>query len=275
MSCKEDEGPAASELTISISNLAASASNEQYEGWVIVDGSPVSTGTFTADDNGVLSQTSFSMDAVMLEAATTFVLSIEPIPDNDPAPSNIKILGGDFSGSQASVSVSHGAALGADFSSSAGTAILATPTTSDQTDELSGIWFLDLSSGSPATGLVLPTLPSAWKYEGWAVINGTPVSSGTFSVVDAIDDADPFSGSVMGPPFPGEDFVVNAPEGLTFPTDLSGQTLVISIEPSPDNSTMPFAFKPLVVSIPSAAADHLNYGMTYQANTFPSGTVTK
>ena len=275
MSCKEDEGPAASELTISISNLAASASNEQYEGWVIVDGSPVSTGTFTADDNGVLSQTSFSMDAVMLEAATTFVLSIEPIPDNDPAPSNIKILGGDFSGSQASVSVSHGAALGADFSSSAGTAILATPTTSDQTDELSGIWFLDLSSGSPATGLVLPTLPSAWKYEGWAVINGTPVSSGTFSVVDAIDDADQFSGSVMGPPFPGEDFVVNAPEGLTFPTDLSGQTLVISIEPSPDNSTMPFAFKPLVVSIPSAAADHLNYGMTYQANTFPSGTVTK
>ena len=184
-------------------------------------------------------------------------------------------MGGDFSGTQAAVSVSHGAALGADFASTSGTVILATPTTTEDTDELSGIWFLDLSSGMPATGLVLPTLPSNWRYEGWAVIGGVPVSSGTFSAVDAADDAAPFSGPNMGPPFPGEDYVANAPSGLTFPTDLSGQTLVISIEPSPDNNALPFAFKPLVATMPSPAADHTNYSMTYQASTFPSGTVTR
>jgi hypothetical protein len=275
VSCSEDEPAATKGLTLSISNLAASGSAEQYEGWIIVGGAPVSTGTFTVDDNGALSQSSFTMNAAMLDKATTFVLSIEPIPDNDSAPSSIKILGGDFSGSQAAVSVSHGAALGSDFSNISGTVILATPTTADLSDELSGIWFLDLSTGSPATGLTLPTLPSNWKYEGWAVINGQPISSGTFSAVDVADDADPFSSTGMAPPFPGEDFIVNAPAGVMFPTDISGQTLVISIEPSPDNSAMPFAFKPLVVTMPMMAADHLNYSMTYQAGTFPTGSVTR
>ncbi len=275
VSCNDDEPAATKNLTLNIANLAESAADEQYEGWIIVDGTPVSTGTFTANANGELSASSFTIDAAMLDKATTFVLSIEPIPDNDPGPSNIKILGGDFSGTQATVSVSHGAALGSDFSASEGIVILATPTTAEDTDELSGIWFLDFNGGSPITGLVLPTLPSNWKYEGWAVINGQPVSSGTFSAVDAADDADPFSGTGMAPAFPGEDFVLNAPNGLTFPTDLSGQTLVISIEPSPDNNASPFAFKPLVVTMPTPAADHTNYAMTYQASTFPTGTVTR
>ncbi|MCF6360834.1 MAG: hypothetical protein L3J29_08750 [Cyclobacteriaceae bacterium] len=275
ISCKDDDPVATKGLTLAINNLATSATAELYEGWIIVDGAPVSTGTFTVNGDGNLSQSTFQIDAATLDKATTFVLSIEPIPDNDPAPSAIKILGGDFSNDQASVTVSHGAALGADFSSASGTAILATPTTSDLGDELSGIWFLDLSSGSATAGLALPTLPTTWKYEGWAVINGTPISTGTFSAVDAADDASPFSGLDMGPPYPGEDFVMNAPAGQTFPTDLSGATIVLSIEPSPDNSPMPFAFKPLVLMLPAMAADHVDYGMTYQANTFPSGMVTR
>ena len=53
------------------------------------------------------------------------------------------------------------------------------------------------------------------------------------------------------PPFPGEDFIVNAPDGLTFPTDLRGETIVVSIEPADDDSPAPFAFKPLAAEIPS------------------------
>ena len=276
ISCKNNDDPAATKgLNLNINNLAASSDTEQYEGWIIVDGAPVSTGTFTVAENGTLSQSTFQIDAAMLDAATTFVLSIEPIPDSDPAPSNIKILGGDFSGSQASVSVSHGAALGDDFSSATGTVILATPTTETTEDELSGIWFLDLSSGMPATGLSLPTLPANWKYEGWAVIDGQPVTSGTFTAVDTADDAAPFSGPGMGPSFPGEDYVANAPSMVTLPTNLSGKTLVISIEPSPDNSAMPFMFKPLVVTMPMDAMDHFNYMMMNQSNTFPAGNVTR
>jgi len=275
--CKKDEEATPSDnLTLNISNLAPSASGEQYEGWIVVNGSPVSTGTFTVDANGNLSKNSFMVNEANLAAATDFVLSIEPSPDNDPAPSAIKIMGGMFSGSSATVNAAHPAALGNDFSSVAGKFILATPTTATTDDELSGIWFLSLSSGSPMIGLDLPVLPAGWIYEGWAVIDGMPVTSGTFSMVDMADNSAPFSSTGMAPPFPGEDYATNAPAGISFPTDLSGATVVISIEPNPDNSADPFAFKPLVGMSPSNAADHTDYAMSnHVAESFPAGTVMR
>jgi hypothetical protein len=79
---------------------------------------------------------------------------------------------------------------------------------------------------------------------------------------------------MSGPPFPGEDFLVNAPAGLTFPTNLAGGMAVISIEPVPDNSTAPFLLKPLVAPIPANAIDHTDYQMN-QNLVFPTGTVTR
>jgi len=275
-SCKKDDEMKIETLSLDIMNLSAVESDEQYEGWIIVDGTPVSTGTFTVDGSGNLSQSDFAVNSTDLMKATDFVLSIEPMPDSDPAPSAIKILGGAFSSNMASVSVAHGAALGDNFTSASGTYILATPTTTVTTDELSGVWYLDLTGGSPAVGLSLPSLPSGWVYEGWAVINGTPVTSGTFTAVDMADNSAPFSGSDgSGPAFPGEDFVANAPAGQTFPTDLSGATFVISIEPNPDNSESPFAFKPLIGTAPAMATDHNNYMLDNMASTLPSGTVTR
>jgi hypothetical protein len=78
-----------------------------------------------------------------------------------------------------------------------------------------------------------------------------------------------------GPPFPGEDFLFNAPAGLTFPTDLMGGVAVISIEPSPDNSADPFTLKPLVGNIPIGAIDHKTYMMNSNLSSFPTGTVSK
>ena len=69
---------------------------------------------------------------------------------------------------------------------------------------------------------------------------------------------------------------MNAPSGLTFPTDLSGGVVVISVEPSPDNSAAPFLLKPLVGMVPSNAVDHTLYGMDNNATaTNPSGTITR
>ena len=45
---------------------------------------------------------------------------------------------------------------------------------------------------------------------------------------------------------PGEDFFLNAPVGETFPLDVRGRMVVISVEPVPDDSPAPFAMKPLV-----------------------------
>lgn len=264
-------------LTLNIEGLMELGSDEQYEGWVIVNGTPVSTGTFTVDASSKLSQSSFMLTKTDIDAASDFVLSIEPIPDSDPAPSAIKILGGAFSGTSARISAAHGAALGNDFSSVTGNFILATPTTTTTEDELSGIWFLEITASGPAVGLSLPELPDGWLYEGWSVINGMPVSSGTFSKVDMEDNSAPYSGSdASGPPFPGEDFVTNSPTGLTFPTDLSEATMVISIEPSPDNSADPFVFKPLVGIAPADAMDHTTYDMSSNvAGSFPVGTVSR
>lgn len=270
----EDSDPMKN-LTLNISGLEDLGSDAIYEGWLIVDGAPVTTGTFTVDGSGTMSQTSFSVNATDLDEASTFVLTIEPQPDNNPAPSDVHILAGDFSGNGASLSVGHGAALGDDFTSSAGKYILATPTNGPDTDENSGIWFLDLASGSPAVGLTLPMLPAGWKYEGWAVINGTPVTTGKFTEVDMMDEDDPYSDSGDAPPFPGEDYLLHAPSGLTFPVDLSEGTAVISIEPDPDNSPAPFTLKPLVASIPAMAMHHQTYNMDKNLGSFPTGNASR
>ena len=261
----------ATRMSLELSGLEDLGPDAKYEGWVIVDGSPVSTGLFSVNSSGSPSRTGFYVDSKALRNATTFVLTIEPVPDADPAPSAVHILAGDFDESDAALSVGHPSALGDDFSAAAGQFILATPTDDDGSNENSGLWFL--AGGQPT--LVLPTLPAGWLYEGWAVIDGTPVTTGTFTSAEGSDMAAPYSGPNPGPAFPGEDFLVNAPAGVTFPTDLAGGTAVISIEPSPDNSSAPFTLKPLVGAIPSDATNGTPYDMDLNLASFPSGTASR
>ena len=234
-------------------------------------------GSTAINSSGQLSKSGFQINSATLNSATAFILTIEPVPDPSTSPSSQKILAGDFSGNTASLLINHAAALGNDFSTATGSYVLATPTDADTTNELSGIWFLKLPP-PPQAGLMLPTLPAGWVYEGWVVVPGSssPVSTGRFTSASGTDEAAPFSGSLPGPPFPGEDLLQNAPSGLTFPTNLSTGVAVISVEPNPDNSSAPFALKPLVGNIPSNAADHFNYDMTNQsASNNPTGTVTR
>jgi len=271
--CSDDEDPTTKDLTLNISGLENLGSDFVYEGWIMVDGSPKTTGRFTVDENGVLSQTSFTLDIADVNSATTFILTIEPAVGDDPSPSAVHILAGDFSGNSGQLTIGHGAALGNNFANSSGSYILATPTDGAMNNENSGIWFLDLSSGSPSVGLSLPTLPAGWKYEGWAV-SGGPISTGKFTSLTTVDEFDGFSGTMGGPPFPGEDFLVNSPSGFTFPIDLAGGKAVISIEPDPDNSPNPFLLKPLVGDIPANALDHTTYDLGQNLN-FPTGTVSR
>lgn len=273
---KDDDTTTTQDLTLNLIGLEDLGADYAYEGWLIVDGAPVSAGIFTVDADGTPSQTSFSLDADDVANATAYVLTIEPSPDNDPTPSSTHILAGDFGTADAVLTVDHGAALGTDFTASTGGYILATPTDGGSTtDENSGVWWLDPAQG-PGPALSLPTLPAGWAYEGWAVINGTPVSTGTFLTASGADDAAPHSGTTDGPPYPGEDFLNNAPADLTFPTDLSDATIVVSVEPSPDNSAAPFTLKPLVGGVPAAAVDHVLYDMSNNAAaTNPRGTASR
>lgn len=264
-------------LSLNITGLGDLGSAAQYEGWIIVNSSPVSTGRFTVNSSGQLSKTSFMVNSSDLSSASKFVLTIEPEPDPSPNPSGVKILAGSFSGSTANLTIGDSSAIANSFTSSTGIYVLATPTNGPNTNELSGVWFLDLSGGTPHQGLMLPVLPPQWRYEGWVIIPGhSALSTGKFTDPNAPDMMAPYSGTMPGPPFPGEDLLMNAPAGYTFPTDLQNARFVITVEPNPDNSASPFFLKPLSAMAPANATDHTNYNMDNNAaSNDPTGTASR
>ena len=265
-------------VVVDLSGIEPLTGGYHFENWAIVGGTPVAAGKFNVDGEGNVVDLQGArvpggrFDAgVDLSSTSAIVITIEPPGDNDAIPASTHYLAGGVSGASARLSVGHAAALGDDFSSASGSYILATPTNGDDTNENSGIWFLD-PTGGPSAGLELPTLPEGWVYEGWVVTGGQPVTTGRFTQPSGVDQAAPFSGPQAGPPFPGEDFLMNAPSGLTFPTDISGGVAVISVEPEPDDSAAPFTLKPLIGMIPAEAADHFLYAMGNESAGLPSGT---
>lgn len=236
-------------LTFAFNGLEDLGDDYVYEGWLIVDGMPVSAGRFSVDGNGQASLTEFEFPAATAMGASKYVLTIEPASGDDPAPSDTHLLAGDFTGGNASLGVADPAALGSGFSTATGPFILNTPSTAGTDADFSqGIWWLDPAGGPDAT-LSLPQLPAGWTYEGWVVVDGMPVTTGKFTDPAAADDdgAGPTAGPDGFPPFPGQDYIDPA-------LDLHGGTAVISIEPQPDNSAAPFTLKPLVGAIPQDLA---------------------
>ena len=281
MGCSDnDDGviaPETSNLEINIAGLEDLGADYVYEGWIIVNGSPVTTGTFSVDANNSLSKTSFSIDAALLEAATAFVLSIEPADDPDPAPAPTKLLSGAFDNTTATLSVVDQVG---NFANATGTFFLRSPT--DESDGMNngndenGLWF-GTPGAPPTPNLTLPTLSPGWVYEGWVVVDGVgPITTGQFADPSAqtMDVLAPFSGPNAGPPIPGEDFFLNAPDGVEFPLDIRGRTVVVSVEPFPDNSPAPFLLKPLVgvAGQDTAPATH---ELALNAASLPTGTITR
>ncbi len=217
-----------------------------YEGWLIYGDEKVSTGRFANVADASATSDRNPLDADM------FVVTLEPDVDEDPGPSSVVVLAGvpGADGEAADL------AFPVDFSSAAGAFFFRTPTddaTNPDNDE-AGVWFLSMASGSPAPSLELPALPEGWVYEGWAVTQGVPLTTGRFTEATGADQASPYSDG--GPPFPGEDFLFDLPESITGPVDLTdgASTIVISVEPDIDGidptGDGPFAIKPLALAVP-------------------------
>ncbi len=228
-------------LQLDLTSLEDLGAGWNYEGWLIVDGAPVSSGTFTVNPNGVPSQNYFPTEVESLDAISAFVLTIEPSPDPDPAPSSVHLLAGDVTGRRAQLTIGHPAAIGTDFATATGGYILAAPSAGGAASYANGIWWLDPDAG-PGPTLDLPDLPAGWIYEGWVVGGEGPVSTGRFASVTGADSdgAGPDAGPEPTPGFPGQDFV-NPALDLT-----SGYAAVITVEPEPDNAPGPFTLKPLL-----------------------------
>lgn len=274
-SCSNDDDntPLTATLNLDLDGLKALGSDYVYEGWIIVNGAPISTGTFTS----VTFPQSFTVDAAQLDAATKFVLSIEPAGETGEAalaPAATKLLAGDFSGSTADVNTG----VVGDFNLAAGAFFLRTPTDeigSNNGNDQNGVWF-GTPGAPPTSNFVLPVLPEGWAYEGWVVGENGPITTGIFTAFDVRDSSNGFSGleNNAGPPVPGEDFFLNTPIGETFPLDVRGRTVVISVEPVPDDSVAPFVMKPLVGTAGQDTAP-ATHNFDQNLGSLPQGKVTR
>lgn len=223
------------ELVTSFKGLEPLGQGYVYEGWLVTPAGPVTAGRFSDPSGNV-----FTVSADLAADSTLYVLTIEPALNDDPAPSATHVVAGALKSGSAKLTTTHTAALGTAFTKAKGGFILGTPTSAPSDDGNLGVWFVDPSAG-PGASLSLPQLPAGWAYEGWAVVNGQPISTGRFTSASGADDdaGGPTAGPLASPPFPGQDFI-------TPPLDLVGATIVISVEPQPDDSPLPFALKPLV-----------------------------
>lgn len=265
-SMEGESSQARSTLSLSLSDLP-DLSSGHYEGWAVVGDETVSTGTFGATES-YTAQTDRD-----LSTAERVVVTIEPDDDPSPDTSGVAVLAGPVSEGTADLS------FPVDLREASGSYILATPTDGPDTNETSGVWFLQ--GQPPEASLSLPSLPSGWTYEGWVVHDGMPISTGRFDDPAAADGSMAYAGTEASPPpFPGADLLRNAPMGTSFPTDLTdGETrVVVSVEPDIDGADptgpAPFGIKPLAGAVPADATDHTSYDLERTDGPLPSGTAT-
>jgi hypothetical protein len=262
--------PAGRTLRLDLQGLPGLARGH-YEGWAIYGDEKVSTGKFRVSGSGLVSLsgepiTEFRVDRD-LRAADAIAVTIEADGDTDNLPSGILILFGEVTNGRAALRFPF------DLSGSSAQYVLATPTNGDdpKSEETSGVWFPDLK---------LPAAPSGWKYEGWAVHKGNALSTGRFVNPAAPDEFSGYSGPQSGPPVPGEDFLVNAPTGITFPIDLADGESVIAITIEPDlngvdpTGPLPFDLKPFVAMVLAGAIDHQPYTIQLDLSSFPTAIAT-
>lgn len=237
-----------------------------YQGWLLVDGSFVSTGTITNDSIANNYARFSKIDASDLRNAQSFAITVE---NSSGAPSDYVLLIGDFDGSDALLTTNATASNGV---KTLGNKVVAGYTVQNATvppDEaenygINGIWFFKGNGENR-----LPTLSLDYKglnYQAWVVktVNGNAwnMNIGNFESDTLADNSrsfipQPYSPNI--PDFPGEDFLqqpgsgTSFPEGF-FPTDIRGTKVIITPIFTNYNSTdTPFPIYLLEANVPNDA----------------------
>jgi hypothetical protein len=146
-------------------------------------------------------------------------------------------------------------------------------------DDQRGIWFRTFVS-AVAPGLLVPSLPPQWTYEGWVVnpTSGERWSTGRFTRI-AVPDDDAMTwrgrGSAnIGFTVPGQDFVT-ASAAIPIPAPLdfrTGWTVFVTLEPYPDNALEPFFLRVLTGPLPNASLVP-SAALANTSAAFPTGLV--
>ena len=222
------------------------------------------------DRDSTLNDTTSSNVFLLISKIRTNEAQLSVVPKN---PVGIA-FGSDFD-DQKYLSDDTSAAVPPSFKTAKGLYTVFSPTDSNANPN-SGIWFLNYkSAGTYETGLRLPELPSGWTYKGWVKVNGKYLSIGEFKLAVGNDGQNPFVGVNAMPAYPGEDFLQNAPSGFTFPLDLAGQEVIITVEPNGFNGynkSKPFPLILLKGIIPSPVSNTTSPSLENNFSNFPSGS---
>ena len=243
-----------------------------YSAWLRLEkGDRVGIGTFNVNSNGqpvdgqgsvidrfTASETLFS--------AISILIAIEPTGAIQDAPSEAVILQGPFIDGIATMAVPFPPGIG----EATGSYRVFTPTDGPNTNEGSGVWAAN-ANGEPT--LALADINNLYMFEHFMVINGIPLTMGRFKTTDTRDLRNPWSGPLTdtAPAVPGEDFVANAPAGFTFPADLSGSRLLVTLEALYGDRVEPSQLIVLEGTLPAVVGGEI-IQLTNQTANFPTGT---
>jgi len=291
-SCTKNDEETVKTITQSFQNLPDLGESYVYEGWLIVGAEKISTGRFSHSE--AANYSSGLIDITTVDAATTYVLTIESTTETGAdllTPSGWVFSKGDFSNTTATPSTDDTLFSGSNnLETSTGKFFLKAPSVGTVGSDANGIWFIDALPPTTGGFTNLPILANGWIYEGWVVVPNssgtpTPISTGRFSSSNQADESffgavnnNEFKGPNGVPPFPGEDFITDPNSryaDVTFPIDLKNATVVISIEPTTNDSPTPFGLKPFAIKLTNqATATAVSITNNYASKAI-SGTVIR
>lgn len=243
----------------------------RYAVWVFLDNRDViGLGPFNVNDdgrpinpNGELIQR-FSASENLFSAVSVLI-TIEPGGVPGASPGGAAILQGPLIDGVAQLRVPAPLLT----TQAAGSYQVFTPTDGPDTNETSGVWAVD----ADGEGLLeLPPLSGIFAWEHYMIIDGQTVTMGRFNSPVAADFINRFTGPEPAPEFPGEDFLVNAPAGLTFPADLSGARLLLTLEPVAGDTADPSQLVVLEAVLPTSLQGGEIIELTNRTAEFPTGT---
>jgi len=258
-------------IALSFDGLQTLSSEEgRYALWVFLDNRDIlSLGPFNVNADG----RPVNPDGRLIERFTSpenlfssvsVLITIEPGGTPGDTPGGGVIMQGPFIDGVAQLSVPAPLLIG----QANGSYRVFTPTDGPDTNEGSGVWAVSVDD-EPL--LELPPLNNVYAYEHYVVINGVPLTMGRFLSDSLPDFANPFSGSEPAPAFPGEDFLENAPEGVTFPADLSGARLLLTLEPITSDTADPSQLIVLEAILPAGLVGGEIIQLTNRTVEFPTG----
>ena len=272
-SCESDNEPTYVGISGRIDNLPALDADYEYAAWLVENSNTRLIGPISSFNNDGTAFLAFAPIPQNIADARIIFFTIEEKDTEYESPSVLKILSCNFNDND-SANISN-FPIASDFSIIDGSYLLDSPTTTGSSTDNSGIWFMTEDGNA---GLTLPTLEPVWIYEGWVNFDGIWVSTGTFNSEKTKDNSNKYSGNEEGPNFPGEDFNndTDAPSGVSFPMDLAGKDVKITIEPADDfDVETPFNLTILTATIPSPSVVGISQIMDSRVGDLPTGTMTK